>query len=197
MALPLSWHASLLAAPVLLVWAGCVAAACQQTVGRFSSIQGEVEVRGDMGGDWHPARLDDPLCEGDTIQVGIPGRAALLLTGNTVLRLEQDTTLQLVDIGDDSEQLSWIDLSKGAVYTFSRQPRKLKVIARHLMALIKGTEFQVRVTDDVSRVAVLEGSVEVSNDLGSALARPGGEVVAQAGQAPRFQAVAHPRDAVE
>ncbi|QSA98166.1 FecR domain-containing protein [Methylococcus sp. EFPC2] len=188
-----------LLASVLIAWApdGSALEQCEETAGRFASIEGEVEVLREAGGSWHPGDPDAPLCEGDTIQVGLNGRVAVLLVNNTVLRIDQDTQVRLVNIATNSEEISWVDLSKGAIYTFSRQPQRLKVITRSLMALIKGTEFYVRAEDERSYLSVLEGSVQVSNEQGAVMAMPGSEVVAENGAKPRLRTVVHPRDAVQ
>lgn len=192
------WNTSLLILAVI-TWApdSIALEECEETAGRFASIEGEVEVLREAGGSWHAGDPDAPLCEGDTIQVGLNGRVAVLLINNTVLRIDQDTRVRLVNIAKDHEEFSWVDLSKGAIYTFSRQPLRLKVITRSLMALIKGTEFYVRAEDERSYLSVLEGSVQVSNDQGQVMAMPGSEVVTEYGTKPRLRAAVHPSDAVQ
>ena len=71
------------------------------------------------------AALDDRLCLGDTVRVGAFARAALALPNNSVLRLDQLTTLRLV--GEAESGRSLLELLFGAVHFFSHRPRALEI----------------------------------------------------------------------
>jgi tetratricopeptide (TPR) repeat protein len=170
---------------------------CATSVGRFTSIEGEVEVLPESGGDWQIATLEYFLCEADTVRVGENSRAAIQLINHSVLRLDQSTTLQLVDVSESSEQWTWLDLGRGTIQAFSRAPRRVKIKAPFLKGLIEGTEFYVHTEPSQSRLAVLEGHVKVENELGSVTVDSGSEAISKAGAAPRLQTVVRPRDAVQ
>lgn len=176
------------------VWAG---AACDPQVGRFVSVSGSVDVQGASVGQWQPASLDHVLCEGDTIRVGERSRAAVALINEAVLRLDQNTTMRLLDITGEKEERSWLEVVKGAFQSFSRKPRFLTVNTPYLNGSIEGTEFLVRVDDGAAAITVFEGVVVAANDQGSLSLRPGESAQAAAGQAPQPRLVVKPRDEVQ
>ena len=171
--------------------------ACPEPVGRFASIEGEVDVQSDGGGGWRAAQLDQRLCEGDTIRVGERSRVAVQLINNAVLRVDQNTAIRLVNITGKTEERSWIDLVNGALHSISRQPWLLKITTPHLKGDIDGTEFYVQAEDDRSLLIVLEGRVLVSNDKGRLAIASGQAATAEAGKAPVYRTVVRPRDAVQ
>lgn len=73
-------------------------ASCDESVGGFASVQNTVQVLGRDGGAWRRASVPDRLCEGDTIRVGPRGRAAVRLVNDAVLRLDQNTTMRLLNV---------------------------------------------------------------------------------------------------
>ena len=176
------------------VWAG---AACDPQVGRFVSVSGSVDVQGASVGQWQPASLDHVLCEGDTIRVGERSRAAVALINEAVLRLDQNTTMRLLDITGEKEERSWLEVVKGAFQSFSRKPRFLTVNTPYLNGSIEGTEFLVRVDDGAAAITVFEGVVVAANDQGSLSLRPGESAQAAAGHAPQPRLVVKPRDEVQ
>ena len=133
---------------------------------------------------WQPAAMGDQLCEGDAVRAGRRSRAAVTLINEAVLRLDQNTTLQLVDITAEEEERSFLDLVMGAIQSFSRSPRLLAVNTPYLNAAVEGTEFFVEVAADQSSVIVFEGVVAATNPQGE-LRLASGEGAAAAGRARR------------
>jgi len=165
-------------------------------VGRFASIEGNVDVQSD-GGGWRAAQLDQRLCEGDSIRVGERSRVAVQLINDAVLRVDQNTSIRLVNISGNAGERSWLDLVSGALQSFSRKPWLLRVTTPHLKGDIDGTEFYVQAEDDRSLLIVLEGRVLVSNDKGRLAIASGQAATAEAGKAPVYRTVVRPRDAVQ
>ncbi len=187
----------------LLAFASCLLASgayaqavCLNAVGRFASIEGEVEVRSGEGA-WRAAQLDHRLCEGDTIRVGERSRAAVQFINDAVLRVDQNTTIRLVNIGGQTDEASWLDLVSGAIQSFSRRPWLIKITTPHLKGDIDGTEFYVQAEDNRSTLIVLEGRVLVSNDKGRLAIASGQAATAEAGRPPVYRTVVRPRDAVQ
>ncbi len=170
--------------------------ACEQPAGRFASIEGAVEVQGAEGQGWRAAKLDRQLCEGDTIRVGEHSRAAVYLINEAVLRIDQNTTMRLLDVSEKIKERSLLDIIKGAFQSMSRQPRLLTVNTPYLNGMIEGTEFLVRVEDDRAALSVLEGKVLASNAAGSLKVASGESATAEAGKAPQLRTLVRPRDAV-
>jgi tetratricopeptide (TPR) repeat protein len=140
--------------------------------------------------------LNERLCEGDTIRVGARSRIAVQLVNDAVLRVDQNTSLRLVNVTGETNDPSWLDLISGAFQSFSRKPWLLKVTTPHLKGDIDGTEFYVQAGVGRSRLSVLEGRVAVSNASGRVTISPGQEARAETGKVPERLTVADPRAAV-
>ena len=79
----------------VLVFSSSSYSACTDWIARVVSIQGSVDVRVVNTADWKPVALQQTYCSGDTIRVQANSRAALELHNDTILRLNQNTTLSL------------------------------------------------------------------------------------------------------
>ena len=170
------------------------AAECEPPVAHVVSIQGQVERRPSERVPWRAAALGEALCVGDSVRVGRLSRAALALADDSVLRLDERTTLRLRS--GVEPQVSAIDLLLGALYLFSRRPRALEVETPFVNAGVQGTEFLVRVADDRTLIMVFDGRVLARNPEGELLLASGDAGLARAGEPPRPELVARPRDAV-
>ena len=168
---------------------------CEPSVARLVSAQGVVEARADAASAWKSAALNDILCPGYMVRVGVQSRAALLLSNDTILRLDQHTTLTLS--GVENGEISWLDLISGVVHFISRVPRALTVKTPFVNAAVEGTEFVVTVAGNEASVTVFEGRVWAENEAGRLVLDSGQTAVAQAGQAPVARVVVRPRDAVQ
>jgi len=195
----MGWKSSIrLSGGVLLLFLGSGAQAadvCEPVVGRLASINGKVEVQRGDNANWNAAKLNEVLCEGDSVRSGERSRAAVALSNTVVLRVDQNTTIRLINIGNKPEERSVIDLLKGAIQSFSRKPRPLAVNTPYLNGTIEGTEFVIRVAENQTILTVFEGTVRAANDQGSVAVPHGQSVVAEAGKAPQPRTVVRPRDA--
>src|SRR5262245_51841624 len=100
--------------------AGAAVAQTCPVVGQLYSIDGEVSIQ--HSGVWHPGVLSESLCAHDGVRTGSLSRAAVMLTNETVLRIDQDSTLYLSDIQTTEQKPSMLDLARGAFQSLSRQP---------------------------------------------------------------------------
>ena len=164
-------------------------------VSRVISIQGHVLVKRQGENDWRPAGLDDPLYAGDQIRVEAKSRAGIVLSNDTVLRLDQNTSLVFTQIERPATFI--FKLLKGAANFFSHRPRSLKIVTPFVNGVVEGTEFFVQVDAQQTRIDLFEGRILARNPYGELLLRKGQGAVAQAGQAPRVRILAHPRDSVQ
>jgi Tfp pilus assembly protein PilF len=172
-----------------------LAETCDQWVAKLVSAQGSVESKRAGETQWLPVKLNDTYCQGDMIRVLEQSRAAIMLTTQPTLRLNQDTTVTFN--GVEKEKTSLIELLKGAVHFFSRYPRSLKVMTPFVNAAVEGTEFYVRVDDDKTFLSIFEGQVLASNKAGSLMLTDGQSAIAEADKAPVSYIVVRPRDAVQ
>ena len=145
-------------------------AACQMAVGRLVSIQGPVELMRAGQNTWSPvSRLDTRLCAGDKLHTGGLSRAALFILPETVVRVDQNTTISITETaGEVLVEFARCEVvaktpderpSCGAGYFISRFPKKFKVNTPFFNAAVEGTEFMVAVRDDASELSVFEGKV--------------------------------------
>jgi tetratricopeptide (TPR) repeat protein len=168
---------------------------CEEWVAKVVSVQGNVQARRVGETQWVPVKLNDTYCPGDMIRVQERSRAAVVLANESILRLDQKTTITF--IGVEKERTSLLDLLIGAVHFFSRIPRGLKVATPFVNGIVEGTEFFVKVERDQTFVSIFEGRVAATNEAGSLTLTSGQSAIAQAGQAPAFRIVVRPRDAVQ
>jgi len=168
---------------------------CEQWGGKIVSVQGVVQVQKAGESKWMPVGLNAIYCPGDMIRVLKNSRAAIVLSNETLFRLDQNTTVTFT--GVEKEKAFLIDILKGVTHFFSRFPRRLKVVTPFLNAAVEGTEFYVRVAQDQTFLSIFEGRVAASNKAGSLVLAEGQSAVAAAGKAPVLRVVVRPRDAVQ
>lgn len=166
--------------------------ACTPAQGTVLSFEGTLELRR-AGGDWAAARPEQALCGGDMLRTGANSRAALRLASQSVVRLDQQSTLTLPAAAPGST----LELLRGVLNVMTRTPRPFTIRTPYLNAGVDGTEFAVRVDESSTVVSVLEGKVRASNELGSFDATSGDAVSAQRGQAPAGRRIARAVEAVQ
>jgi tetratricopeptide (TPR) repeat protein len=165
---------------------------CPAPVGRIASVEGGVERR-TADGEWRPARIEESLCAGDAVRTGRFSRAAIALTNDSVLRLDQETTLQVGAVPVDEPSV--LSLIKGIMQVFSHRPRSLSINTPFVNASVEGTEFVVLAADDRSAVTVFDGKVRASNARGTVTLVAAGTAEARADSAPVQSVAVRPRDA--
>ena len=133
--------------------------ACEVTVGRLATLEGQVEVQQSGMASWRPGKLNDALCQGDTVRAAERSRATVVLVNQAVLRIDQNTAMRLDNITGVAGERSALSLFKGALQSFSRKPRGFEINTPYLNGSIEGTEFVFRVEDEESTLTVFEGTV--------------------------------------
>ncbi|MCZ6878520.1 MAG: FecR domain-containing protein, partial [Acidobacteria bacterium] len=169
---------------------------CPSPVAEIVSAQGSIEVTLPTQNVSSPASLNTLLCPGDSIRVGQRSRAAILvLDTGAVIRIDQLTTLQIVD--PSSPGRSILNVLIGVIHFFSRLPQSLEVRTPFVTAGVEGTEFVVRVEQNRTLVSVFEGRVRLTNDQGALLVTSNQSAEAVSGQAPQLRLVVQPRDGIQ
>jgi tetratricopeptide (TPR) repeat protein len=181
--------------PAFLFAGAALGQSCGQWGGKIVSVQGVVQVQKVGESSWMAVGLNATYCPGDMIRVLKNSRAAIVLSNETLFRLDQNTTVTFT--GVEKEKTFLIEILKGVTHFFSRQPRKLQVVTPFLNAAVEGTEFYVRVAQDKTFMSIFEGRVAVTNKAGSLVLTGGQSAVAEAGKAPVLRVVVKPRDAVQ
>ena len=171
------------------------AVADEPWVVRVVSVQGHVEARKTGTTHWFAVKIDDRFRPGDMIRLYENSRASVALPNETILRLDQNTTITFSAL---EKQQSWlIDLLKGTAYFFSRIPRTLRVATPFVNGSVEGTEFLVTVEAGAAILTVLEGKLLAENKEGSLVLTSGETAIALADQAPKPRTLVRPRDAVQ
>jgi len=173
---------------------------CTPEIAKVVSIQGLVELRrfapaGSQETGWQAAELNVVLCAGDAVRTHERARAALLLSNETTLRLDQLTALTLA--APEADKASLMDLLAGALHVITRTSRPFKVRTPFVNANVEGTEFLVAVGEQSASVSVYEGRLTADNDRGSVAVASGERAIAAKDAAPSKEVVVHPRDAVQ
>ena len=170
-------------------------AACAAPIARIVSIDNSVQIKDASAAAYAPATLNAPVCLDDAIRVGEFSRATIaFLDSGLRLTIEQNTEFAVRPPQRAGRSL--IDLVRGAILFFTRQPRSLDVKMPFVNAAVEGTEFLIRLDGNRAEVAVLEGTVVVTTDgQGSLQLTSGQSGEALAGQPPRRIDV-RPEDAV-
>lgn len=172
------------------------ASACKTEVARVVSIQGIIEIRRTQENAWQQAGMDIVLCAGDMIRARAQSRAALRLSNDSMLRLDQKTSITFPEVQEE-RGTSLLDLFEGAIHIITRTPRPFKIRTPFVNASVEGTEFFVGLKENNTEVVVYEGKVSVSNEVGSLLLHDHEAAITYKGQAPRKEIIIRPADAVQ
>jgi tetratricopeptide (TPR) repeat protein len=191
------WVVSFLFWCLLLPGRLVAAEGCAPVVGRVMSVDGQMEVQRRDNRVWQPIFLNETVCERDAIRTGLRSRAAVMLINDAVLRLDQETTIHLVDIVAAESESSLLSLVRGAFQSFSRSPREMEINTPYVNATIEGTEFLIRAEARQAQITVFEGIVAAANAQGRVRVSGGHSVTAAAGQPPKPYTLVRPRDSVQ
>ncbi|SER02249.1 Flp pilus assembly protein TadD, contains TPR repeats [Nitrosomonas sp. Nm51] len=182
--------------PVMLARNAIAADVCAVNAALVVSVQGDVELRRAQSTLWESARLDTPLCAGDSLRVRRHGRASIRLSNDSLMRLDQRSAITIPQT-DANKITSFVDLIEGAIHIITRTPRPFKIRTPFLNAGVEGTEFFVRVQSDFAQIIIFEGRVSAENTLGSLSLTDHEAAVAYRNLPPQKETVVEPLDAVQ
>ena len=169
---------------------------CHFAAAQVVSKQGTVEVRRMRETIWLPVELGTQLCTGDHLRVRKHSRAALKLVNDSMLRLDQKTTITFPET-KESKTTSLMDLIKGAMHIITRTPKPFNVKTPFMNAGVEGTEFFVGVNELHTQLVVFEGQVTAQNPYGRIALESHEKAVAYKNQPPRKEIILNPIDAVQ
>jgi Tfp pilus assembly protein PilF len=165
---------------------------CTEWAALLESAEGRVEWQAPQSTEWQTASSGFQFCYGDRVRV-VQERAALRLANDTLVRLQENSLVTLLP----EEKGFWFELLEGAGHFLSRTPKQFTIKAPYLNAAVDGTEFVVNAHPQENRVAVMEGAVRVSNDLGEVRLNEGTQTTATANSAPSAVQSIRLQDAAE
>ncbi|MCV3735946.1 FecR domain-containing protein [Rhizobium sp. TRM96647] len=133
---------------------------------------------------WNHVDLNQDLLIGDELRTNAVGQLAILFSDDTQIRLGRNSSLLVRQMGATGDTV--LDLNSGSIWARAqRGGRGLKVETPAAAAAIRGTDWSLTVDGDKTSLAVLEGTVELTNAQGSVQVRQGEAAVARIGQAPQ------------
>jgi hypothetical protein len=140
----------------------------------LSLIQGDVQIQTEDTGDWVAAVINMPLQEGDRIWVPQEGRAELLLSDGTALRLSENSALDILRIEEHSFQ---VYLDTGNAYVNFGELKGALVQLDTSVASIRAYDrgiFWIDIPDDRSSdISVDRGLVYAETKKGSTTVNEG------------------------
>ncbi|MBI5632284.1 MAG: TonB-dependent receptor [Nitrospirae bacterium] len=169
---------------------------CSDWIAKLDSFHGKVQTKRASSIEWKQVSQKDSFCAGDMLRVMEKSRAVVVLKNDTVMRLDQNTTITIAE-ASIQQKPSLLDLLRGAAYFISRTPQKFRINTPFLNAGVEGTEFLVSVQEGEASVSVFEGAVLAENSAGSIMLGAGQTASAEAGKAPALKIVARPKNAVQ
>lgn len=169
------------------------------------SLVGRGEARRDTAQDWRAAVIRERLEGGSFVRTGDFSQMALLLHDQTQLRLNQNSMVQLRQIGADATPTT-LELKVGRVWAQAKRRTPgsseaapaVTVHTPNAVAAIRGTDWDLAVDEDGSAtLTVLSGEVEFFNDLGSVRVLPNEQATVRPGQAPVKRLLTDARERVQ
>ncbi|QQS40158.1 MAG: FecR domain-containing protein [Acidobacteriota bacterium] len=134
----------------------------EATVARIKFLDGKAEVRRVDSEEWESAVMNLPLVEGDEIRTGRDTRLEIQFDNETYLRLDENSAIKLVSLGDEGAAVS---LSEGkllvSVYEFDPSQGYFEIDApRTTVAIAEAGKYRVDAGNEYDRtvkVAVWDG----------------------------------------
>jgi len=151
---------------------------------------GKVEVIFGTSNDWHPAVTNQLLHPGDRLRTAADSRATLRLSDRSIVRVNQSTLLELQAPSQPARRR--FSLKHGALYFLDREkPADVEFNTPLATGAIRGTEFLLTVAtaDGATRLALLDGAVELQTATEQLAVTNGQQAVVAPGQPARLTAV--------
>jgi Tfp pilus assembly protein PilF len=170
--------------------------AIAQEIAKVDTIEGEVTFKLAAENDFKNTAIGQGLAEQDVIKTGRHGRAGIVFSDGFLLRIAENTTIQLkARAGEKGKEVS---VESGKAYFFSREPKEFPLIATPAVTTaIRGTEFVVIASPLNTQVVLLDGAVECFNKFGKVALSPGEQSTTKLGEAPVKSIILNPTDAVQ
>jgi tetratricopeptide (TPR) repeat protein len=158
-------------------------------------IEGTVETSAPGALAWKTAQMNQVLSAGVRVQTRQHSRAVIRLTDLSLLRLGEET---LVEIPAPSGN-PVLKFLKGVLYYFHRdKPGVMPVKTPTAYAVVIGTEFQASVAADrATELFLIDGRVDLSNEIGQLSLKTGEGAKVSAGAAPARTAVLNPSASIQ
>ena len=145
----------------------------QDMIGVVSALSGSASII--RNSEEIPAESGTPIFQDDVINSADNSRVQILLKDQTAINLGANASLTIDAFvySDEAENVA-VKVSKGAFKFISgkvatKNPEKVTVETPVATIGVRGTEFVGVINPQDSRIALLDGKIEVANDLGAQL----------------------------
>ena len=178
---PMQKHLAALCLAVL----GLLPAAQGRDESQILTVENKVWVMPAESGARQEAKPGQILHLHDRLQTEKDSRATVRLADRSILRINELTTFELLP-PQDKDRKPLLDLKTGSLYFFSREkPADVEFRTPTVVGAIRGTEFLLAAAEDgETRLALLDGAVDLSNSAGQIQMQSGEQARVAAGQAP-------------
>jgi tetratricopeptide (TPR) repeat protein len=162
------------------------------------SLQGRGDYREAEAAAWRPAKVKQVIAPNQFVRTTQPhSKMALLLADQTQMTLEGVSFAQ-VKAADAAPRRSIIEFGQGKGRFQTKTPtREFKVGTPTGLAAIRGTEWLVEVEEGRSAFTVVEGEIEISNELGAISVGADEQGILERGKAPSKRRVQDARERVQ
>ncbi|NJD57679.1 MAG: iron dicitrate transport regulator FecR [Nitrospirae bacterium] len=134
---------------------------------RLSLMDGDVQIKPEDSSEWIPGSINMPLREGDRIWVPDRGRAEVQLSSGSQVRLDEMSSLEILNLDRDSAQFY---VSEGSAYVNCMAGRERMIQVDGPLASVRAYDraaFGVDVSNSgITDVSVYRGSVDVESRSG-------------------------------
>jgi Flp pilus assembly protein TadD len=164
------------------------------------ALQGKGDFRDSGATDWRPAHVKQPLEAGQYVRTTqAESKMGLLLADQTQMTLQGVSIVQVKQPEAAGPRRSIIEFGKGTGRFQTKTPSKeFRVGTPTGLAAIRGTEWLVEVDDDGrSAFTVVEGELDISNELGSISVGADEQGVLERGKAPSKRRLQNARERVQ
>ncbi|HWN95299.1 MAG TPA: FecR domain-containing protein, partial [Methylomirabilota bacterium] len=164
--------------------------AAKDAPSQLLAAEGRVEVARAGGAAWTAGITNQLLANGDRVRTGVRSRATIQLSDRSILRVNELTTLEIRP-PQSAAASAGFEVKSGATYFFNRErPGTIEFRTPLASGAIRGTEFHLLVAEDGrTEVALFDGLVDLSNELGKANLVSGEQGVVTPGRPPRKTAM--------
>ena len=134
---------------------------------RISLLEGDVQIRAEDTSEWVPASVNIPLTDGDRLWVPEAGRVELQLRDGTILRLDENSSLEVLTVESGSFQ---VYLTLGHAYVNFKGARDSLIQMDTPVSSMRAydrVKFRVDVSEDGGTdISVFKGAVYAENRNG-------------------------------
>lgn len=112
---------------------------------------------------WKPAKVNQVLHHGDRFRTKANCRASIRLSNQSTMRIWELAELQIWS-DPDRNSAPLYKLLKGVIYVFHRdKPGHFRFETPTVRAGVRGTEFVLRASDNLTTISLIDGEVEMEN----------------------------------